>query len=77
MELSMQALYDGVADILEVDTNLVTRDYSLEGVWDSLAIVSTIALLDDLYDLEVQPERLAQCRSVGELESLIHSELAS
>ena len=71
----MSEFYEGMAEILEIDVADVTPDLDLtEENWDSLAVVSTIALIDDVYDVMVSPERLADCKTVGEVEQLAESE---
>lgn len=71
----MSEFYEGMAEILELDLENVTPDCDLtEENWDSLAVVSTIALIDDVYDVMVSPERLAECKTVGEVEKLVASE---
>jgi acyl carrier protein len=71
----MSEFYEGMAEILEIDPQDVTPDLDLtEENWDSLAVVSTIALIDDVYDVMVSPERLADCKTVGEIEALVASE---
>ena len=68
----MSEFHEGLAEILEVEPGEVTSDLTLdEGVWDSLAIVSTIALIDEVYDRTVSADALAECRSVGDIEKLV------
>lgn len=71
----MSEFYEGLAEILEVEQSDIDANFELgEDNWDSLAIVSTIALIDDVYDITVRPEKLADCKSVGDLEQLIAAE---
>lgn len=71
----MSEFYEGLAEILEVDESEVTPDLELtKENWDSLAIVSTIALIDDVHDVMVSPERLAECKTVGDVEKLVAAE---
>lgn len=65
---------EGLAEILEVETDEVNSDLELGDSWDSLAIVSTIALIDDVYDIQVRPEKLADCKTVGDIEELVAAE---
>lgn len=63
---------EGMAEILELDE--VTTDTSLtsEDVdWDSLAIISTIALTDTTYRKAISGEKLQSCQTVGDVVSLI------
>ncbi len=71
----MSEFYEGLAEILEVEPSKLTSDLALdEGVWDSLAIVSTIALIDEVYDRTVSADALSECRTVGEIEKLVGSD---
>ncbi len=73
----MSEFYEGLAEILEVEVSEVTPELDLEeGGWDSLAVVSTIALIDDVYDITVHPDRLSECKTVADIEKLIESERA-
>lgn len=66
----MSDFYEGMAEILDIDVSEVTPDYELGEAWDSLAVVSTIALIDEIYDRSVSPDALVQCTTVGEVETL-------
>lgn len=71
----MSEFYEGLAEILEVEVEEVSADMTLEeGSWDSLAVVSTIALIDDVYDVTVHPNALGECKTVGQVEALIATE---
>ncbi len=71
----MSEFYEGLAEILEVEVEEVNPDMTLEeGSWDSLAVVSTIALIDDVYDVTVHPNALGECKTVGQIEALITTE---
>lgn len=72
----MSEFYEGLAEILEVDIADVDSDLELGEGWDSLAIVSTIALIDDVYDIQVRPEKLADCKTVSDIEALVAAEQA-
>ena len=68
----MSALYTGLAEILEVEETLIGSDFDLTGHnWDSLAVVSTIALIDECEHKMVDGSALAACTRVGEIEDLI------
>ena len=74
----MSEFYEGLAEILEVEVEQVTPSLSLEeGNWDSLAVVSTIALIDEVYDETVSAEALGDCKTVADIEALIGEKAAS
>jgi acyl carrier protein len=66
----MSEFYNGMAEILEVDEAEVGPDLVLGKAWDSLAIVSTIALIDEVYGNTVSPQKLQECKTVGDVEKL-------
>ena len=70
----MSEFYEGLAEILEVNTSEVNSGLELGDSWDSLAIVSTIALIDDVYDIQVRPEKLSECQTGGDIEALVNAE---
>lgn len=73
----MSEFYEGLGEILEVSPEEVNPGLELGENWDSLAIVSTIALIDDVYDIQVRPEKLADCTTVGDIDQLVAAEQAA
>ena len=72
----MSTFYEGLAEILEVDTAAITPEFALTSGgadWDSLAIVSTIALVDDCFNVMVDGKSLGACEKVADIEALIHA----
>ncbi|RUO46616.1 acyl carrier protein [Pseudidiomarina aquimaris] len=70
----MKDLYSGIAEILEVPEDSVDASFDLangEQEWDSMAVVSTIALVDNLYDVALDGVKLAECETVADIEKLI------
>lgn len=68
----MSTFYEELAEILEIETDQITPDLRLEDTsWDSLAVVSTIALIDEQYDEAVSADALTSCETVGDIERLI------
>lgn len=66
----MSEFYQGMAEIFEVEESEMGPDFPLDEGWDSLAIVSTIALIDEVYDRTVSAARLEECKTVGDIEKL-------
>lgn len=70
----MTAFYEGLAEILEVDVAKVTPALDLHACsWDSLAVVSTIALADDCFNVLLDGQSLGECNTVGDIEKLIEA----
>ena len=73
----MSEFYEGLAEILEVEVDEVSPALNLKEVgWDSLAVVSTIALIDDVYGFTVHPNKLGMCETVEQVEQLIEEQRA-
>lgn len=72
----MNEFYQGIAEILEVDESAVTAIFNLhagEAAWDSLAVVSTIALIDDVFNVMLDGQSLSKCQAVGDIEALVEA----
>jgi acyl carrier protein len=68
----MSDFYAGLADIFEVPQSAIGPQVELAAHnWDSLAIVSTIALIDEVYGELVDGASLAKCATVADLDALI------
>lgn len=70
----MSAFYDGMAEIFEVEVSAISSGFALqeaEVAWDSLAVVSTIALVDDCFGVSLNGQALAECQTVGDIEALV------
>ena len=67
---TMSEFYEDLTEILELDET-VNASYVFGDEWDSLAIVSTIALVDETHDIFLVGTDLAECKSVQDLLDLI------
>ena len=71
----MSKFYEGLAEILEIDVSEVTPDLDFSTLtgqqWDSLAVVNTLALIDECYKKLLKGAELGKCTTVGEVEALI------
>jgi acyl carrier protein len=63
---------EGLAEILDVEPDEVNSGLELdEAVWDSLAIVSAIALIDEIYNETVSADALSDCKTVADIERIV------
>jgi len=68
----MSAFYEGLAEIFEVEATEITPQFDLIAHnWDSLAIVSTLALIDECFDKLVDGSVLAKCTTVADVERVV------
>lgn len=63
----------GLAEALEVEKAVLEPGYVLEEseMWDSMTVVTVIALIDEHYSKMVEGERLAKCQTVADIDALI------
>jgi acyl carrier protein len=66
----MSAFYEELTEILEQDET-VDATYVFGDEWDSLAIVSTIALVDEQHGVFLEGQDLAKCKSVQDVLDLV------
>lgn len=70
----MNKFYEGMAEIFEVDPASMSAQFDLTSAdceWDSLAIVSTIALVDDCFNVMLSGDALGDCKTIGDIEALV------
>jgi acyl carrier protein len=65
-----------LAKIIEVNDLPPTRPLT-DGTWDSVAIMSTIALIDERFDVTVSGAELGQCITAQDVLNLIDRTAAS
>ena len=65
--MNQQAILAGLAEALELDS--VTPETVLAEceAWDSMAVVMTIALLDEHAGVQVDGKKLSECRTVADV----------
>lgn len=65
-------------EMLEADAGSLSPDTALDSLdsWDSLAVISFIALVDEHFDHVVAGEDLAKAKTIGDLLALTGADLA-
>ena len=72
----MSQFFDGLAEILEISPADVTAELDLtQQAWDSLAVVSAIALIDECFGITVDGAALAKCATVQQVQDLVDAKL--
>jgi acyl carrier protein len=70
----VSAFYEGLAEILDIEPDAVGPELVLaDHIWDSLAIVSTIALIDECSNKLVDAKALVRCETVSDIDALIEA----
>ena len=64
----MEAFYEGLAEVFEIDVTEISPSLDLTTMdWDSLAFISTIALVDDCFNVMLDGQSLADCQTVADI----------
>jgi len=71
--MTKQDFLTQLEDVLEADGGTITGAELLAELdgWDSLAVVSFIARIDELFDVTLSPEKIARSKSVSDLIALL------
>lgn len=70
--MSQAAFLEDLANLFEVDTSELKENYELnEDNFDSIAVVSTIALIDEHFEVTVKGKELSNVKTIGEILCLI------
>ena len=66
-------LIEIVAEALEIDQDMARNDLVLdpEDNWDSIALLSVIASIDEEFDIQLDGDELAACRSLLQILNLL------
>ncbi|PLY16318.1 MAG: hypothetical protein C0631_04085 [Sedimenticola sp.] len=66
-----------IEDVLEVDEGSLNGTEALEDLemWDSLAVVTFIALVDEHLEMSISPEKISAAKSVSDLLALTGDKL--
>jgi acyl carrier protein len=75
--MNTSELYSQLADILDVDSveaDAVLRDFD---AWDSLSVLSILAMVDTNFGVTVAPQDLAKASTAAELAKIIEEKIAA
>jgi acyl carrier protein len=66
-------------EVLELPPGTIQESQSLEGLenWDSITIMSFMALADERFGVRIQPRQIAQCRTAADLIGLFGTSVTS
>ena len=71
--MDKQAFFNHLEELLEVEPGKLTGHETLQGLpeWDSLAVVSFLAMADEKYGKSIEPEKLQEMRTIADLVNLL------
>jgi len=68
-----------VEEALSITPGTVQENDRLEGLegWDSIGVISVMAVIEDRYGVALDPEKLLNCQTVSDLARLTQENMAS
>lgn len=71
--MDKQKFLEMLTEILEADAGTIKGDEDLENLsnWDSLAVITFIAAVDEKMNFVVSGEQLSKAKTVGDLMALV------
>jgi len=76
--MTKQEFFKELEEVLEVDAGSITGDELLKDLpeWDSLAVLSFIAMVNEKLDVNLSADRLAKAKNVGDLILLLGNKIS-
>jgi acyl carrier protein len=71
MDADRSRFYVKLAEVFEVKPDMIQPDFPLAGRWDSLAVLGTIAAIDQHFGVTIPVDELTQSMSVADLLALV------
>ena len=68
-----ETFFNEFANLLDVErSNLSENTLFNDLEWDSMAVISTIALIDEIFDIVISGDELLNCSSISDVFSLLN-----
>jgi acyl carrier protein len=60
-------------ELFELEPGALTGSETLDSLddWDSLAVISLMALVDEQFGISLQPRQIAECTTIADLMGLV------
>ena len=71
--MDMKEFCQRIESVLEMDAGTIKPDTRLDSLdaWDSVAVISFIAMADQDYQVTVPPKSISECQTVSDLAGAI------
>jgi acyl carrier protein len=56
-------------ELLDIEKDTLTEQTELDQIseWDSIAVISAIAMFDSIFDKEIKPEEVKACKTIKDI----------
>jgi len=72
-EQKIEEFLSQLAEALEMEQDQISLDSKLSELdWDSLAIISAIAIADKCFDVVISIEKLSECKTINDIIEITH-----
>jgi len=67
-----ETFFNELASLLDIERSNLSDNTLLNDLeWDSMAVISTIALIDEIFDIVISGDDLINCASIHDIFSLL------
>jgi acyl carrier protein len=75
--MNKQEFLNRVEEVLEITSGSLTGEEQLTSFesWDSMAAISFVCMMDEMFGVQVTPAALEQCKTVTDLAGLVGNQV--
>tara|TARA_A100001388_G_scaffold275703_1_gene261741 strand:+ start:1041 stop:1286 length:246 start_codon:yes stop_codon:yes gene_type:complete len=75
-EKKLDLFYEEFASLLGIQRDSISKDSVLSEIeWDSMALISTMALIDEVFGIVVSGDQLTECITIADILMLIKDQI--
>ena len=68
----LELFCDEFSTLIGIERSLIHKDSKLSNLnWDSMALISTMALIDEIFSIVISGDQLTQCETFGDILALL------
>ena len=71
-EAKVVTFFEEFSSLIGVERSSISNNSRLDELeWDSMALISTMALIDEIFDIVVSGDKLTECITIGDILALV------
>tara|TARA_B100001989_G_C24498535_1_gene443527 strand:- start:999 stop:1244 length:246 start_codon:yes stop_codon:yes gene_type:complete len=71
-EAKVATFFEEFSSLIGVERSSISNNSKLDELeWDSMALISTMALIDEIFDTVISGDKLTECITIGDILALV------
>tara|TARA_B100000941_G_C28334642_1_gene463436 strand:- start:512 stop:757 length:246 start_codon:yes stop_codon:yes gene_type:complete len=71
-EAKVVTFFEEFSSVIGVERSSISNNSRLDELeWDSMALISTMALIDEIFGTVVSGDKLTECKTIGDILALV------